>query len=122
MTRHTAFIICSAVAAIAAGRVKFAFNFVHGYEVAAMLHVTVRTVAVSCRRLHFNLIGMAVIAEGAFVTGGAETVIRRGIEAVIFDEGLRMAESIVGLQTPHLLVFMTFGTVYLLTDSQCFRV
>jgi hypothetical protein len=75
MARYTAFVICSAMAAVAAGRVEFAFDLVRGHEVATMRHFTVGTVAVFCRRLHFNLIGVAVITEGAFMTGGTETVV-----------------------------------------------
>lgn len=86
MASHAALVVGSAVATVAAGRVKFSFDLVHCHEVATVRHFTVRTVAVFNRRLHFNLIGVAVITEGALVTGGAETIIRRGIESMILDE------------------------------------
>jgi hypothetical protein len=41
---------------------------------------------------------------------------------VVFDEGPGVAEGIKSLHGAFLLVFMAFGTVYLLPDSQCFRV
>ena len=86
MTSHTAFVICSAMTAIATGRIKFSFNFVKGYVVAAMLKFTIRPVSITDGWLHFNFIGVAVITEGTFVTGGAETVIRSSVETVIFYE------------------------------------
>ena len=75
MTRAAAFVIASAVAAVATGRIKFSFDLVQGYEVAAMLEFPVGAVAIAGGRFHFDLVGVAVVAEGAFVTGGAETVV-----------------------------------------------
>lgn len=118
MTGDAAFVIGPAVAAVAAGRIKLPFNFVQGDEIAAMREIPVRTIAIAGGRLHFDLVGMAVVAEGAFVTGGAKPVIRCGIEAVILDEGRCMAERVEGLHGPFLLVFVAFGAVYLLTDGQ----
>ena len=86
MASDTSFIVGPAVAAIAAGWVKLPLNLVQGNEIAAVLKVTIRAVAVSRGRLHFNLVGVTVIAEGTFVAGGAEPVIGRGIEAVVLDE------------------------------------
>jgi hypothetical protein len=40
---------------------------------------------------------------------------------MIFDEGSGVTEGIESLHSAFLLVFMTFGTVYLLPYSQCFR-
>lgn len=92
VTGDATLVVGSAVAAVATGRVELSFNLVQGDEVAAMLHFTVRPVAVACGGLHFHLVGVAVVAEGAFVTGGAEPVIRCGVETVTLDEGRRMAE------------------------------
>jgi hypothetical protein len=75
MAGNTAFVVGSAVAAIAAGGIKFAFNLVHGYEIATMLKFTIRAITVSGRWFHFYFIGVAVITEGAFMAGGAESVI-----------------------------------------------
>jgi hypothetical protein len=75
MARYTAFVISSAVATVATGRVEFAFDLMHSYEVPTMLHFTVRPVTVFCGRLHFNLIGMAVITEGAFVASRTESIV-----------------------------------------------
>ena len=83
---NAAFVVGSAMAAVAAGRVKFAFDFVQGDVVATMLKVTVRAVAVAGGGFHFHLVGVAVVAEGAFVAGGAEPVVRGGVEAVVLDE------------------------------------
>lgn len=92
MAGDAAFVISSAVAAVAAGRVEFAFDPVQGEEVAAMLEFPVGAIAIAGGRLHFNLVGVTVIAERAFVTGGTEPVIRRGVEAVILDERSCVAE------------------------------
>jgi hypothetical protein len=94
VARHAAFVIGSAVTAVAAGRIKFAFDLVQGHEVAAVRHLHVRAVAVFYGRLHFDLVGMAVGAEGGFVTRGAEPVIRRSVEAVILDKGPGMAKGV----------------------------
>ena len=75
MTGDAALVVGSAVTAVATGRIEFSFDLVHGNKVAAMLEFPVRTFAIAGRRLHFNLIGMAVSAKGAFMTGGAESVI-----------------------------------------------
>jgi hypothetical protein len=63
VTGDAAFVVGSAVTAVATGRVKLSFNFVHGNEVAAMLEFPVWSVAITDGRLHFNLVGVAVIAE-----------------------------------------------------------
>ena len=120
MASHAALVVAPAVAAVAAGRVKFALYLVQGDEVAAMLEFPVRTVAIASGRFHFDLVGMAVITERAFVTGGTKPVIRRGIEAVVLDEGWCMAESAEGLHGSLLLVFVTFGAIYLLSGRQRF--
>jgi hypothetical protein len=86
MTRDTALVVCSAVAAVTTGWIEFSFDFVHGDEVAAMLEFPVGALPVAGGRLHFNLVGVAVVAERAFVAGGAESVIGRGVETVVFDE------------------------------------
>ena len=75
MASDAAFVVAPAVAAVATGRVKFSFDLVQGYEVATMLEFPVGAVAIAGGRFHFDLVGMAVVAEGAFVTGGAETVV-----------------------------------------------
>ena len=122
MTGYAAFVVGSAVAAIAAGRVEFPFNFVQSDVVAAMLEVTVGTVAIAGGWFHFHLVGMAVVAEGAFMAGGAEPVVGGGVEAVVLDESRSMAESVKGFHRAFLLVFMAFGAVYLLSDGEGFRV
>jgi hypothetical protein len=86
VTRYAAIVIGSTVAPIAACRVKPAFNFMQAHEIPSMLKFTIRTIAVAGRRFHFHLVGVAVVAERAFVTGGAEPVIGGGIETVVFDE------------------------------------
>lgn len=91
---HAAFVIGSAVTAVTAGRIKFAFDLVQGHEIAAVWHLHVRAVAVFYGWLHFDLVGMAVGAEGGFVTGGAEPVIRGSEEAVILDKGPGMAKGV----------------------------
>jgi hypothetical protein len=72
--------------AVAAGRVKLAFNPVQGNKIASVLEFPVGAFAVTDRRFHFYLVGVAVSAEGTFVTGGTEPVIRRSVETVTFDE------------------------------------
>ena len=69
MAGDAAFVICSAMTTVTAGRIEFSFNLVHRHEVAAMGHLTIRTVAVFKGGLHLDLIGMTVVTEGAFVTG-----------------------------------------------------
>ena len=63
VTGDAAFVIGSAVTAVAAGRVKFSFDPVQGKEVAAVLEFPVRTIAIAGGRLHFDLVGVAVVAE-----------------------------------------------------------
>jgi hypothetical protein len=60
---HASFVIGSAVAAVAAGRIKFPFDLVHRHEIPAMGHFTVGTVAVFNGGLHLDLAGVAVVAE-----------------------------------------------------------
>jgi hypothetical protein len=115
----TAFVVGAAVTAVAAGRVQFSLDLVHGHEIATVRHVTVGTVSVFDRGFHFNLIGMAVVAEGAFVTGGAEAVIRGCVETMVLDKGWSMTEGIKRLHGAFLLIFMTFGATDLLADCQC---
>jgi len=117
---HTTFVIASAVAAVATARVKFPFNFVQGYVVATVRHVAIRTVAVFYRRVHFDLVGVAVVAEGTFVTGGTEPVIRCGVEAVVLDKSRSMAKGAERFHGAFLLVFMAFRAADLLSDGQCF--
>src|SRR6185369_6018571 len=120
MTSHAALVVASAVAAVAAGRVELSFNLVQGDEIAAVLELSVGAVAVFQGRLHFNLVGVAVIAEGTLVAGGTKPVVRRGVEAMILDEGRGVAERIESLHGALLLVYMAFGAVYLLSDGQRF--
>lgn len=120
MAGHAALVVGTSMAAVAAIRVKLSLDLVHGNEIAAVLHLPVRSMAVFQRRLHFNFIGMAVGTEGALVTGGAETVVAGSIEAMVFYERRRVAESAESLQGPLLLVFMAFRTVNLLADGQGF--
>lgn len=120
MARYAAFVIASAVAAVAASRVKFPFNLVHGHEIATVRHVAIRTVAVFYGRFNFDLVGVAVIAEGTFVTGGAEPVIRCSVETVVLDKSRGMAEGIERFHGSFLLVLMAFRAADLLSDGQCF--
>ena len=105
------------MAAIADCRIKFTLDLVHGHEVTAMGHFPVRAMAVLYRRLHFCLIGVAVAAERTLMAGAAEPVIRGGVETVILDKGRCMAESIKCLERAFLLILVTLGTTYLLTDG-----
>lgn len=115
-------VIGSAVAAVAAGRVKLPLNLMQGYEVASVLEFPVRPLAVAGGRFHLGLISVAVSAEGAFVTGCTEPVIRCGIESVVLDKRAGVAEGIKRLHGALLLVFMTFGAAYLLPYGQCLGV
>jgi len=83
---YTAFVVGAAMTAIATGGIEFTFYLVHGHEVAAMLHLTVGTIAELCGWFNLDFVGMTVIAEGAFVAGTAESVIRGSIKAVTFDK------------------------------------
>lgn len=69
MARYTAFIIGSAMTAVAAGRIKLPLNLVQCHKITTVLEFTVRAIAIDSRRLHLNFIGVAVIAERAFMTG-----------------------------------------------------
>jgi hypothetical protein len=59
----TAFVVGTAMASVAAGRIEFPFDLVHRHEVAAMGHLAVGTVAVLDGGLHLDLVGVAVVAE-----------------------------------------------------------
>jgi hypothetical protein len=60
---NAALIVGTAMTTVTAGRVEFPFNFVHGHEVAAVGHLTIGTVSVFNGGFHFDLIGVAVVAE-----------------------------------------------------------
>jgi hypothetical protein len=60
---NAAFVIGTAVTAVTAGRIKLAFDLVQRREIAAMRHISIRTISVFQGRLKLCLIGMAVIAE-----------------------------------------------------------
>ena len=46
MARNTAFIILTSMTTVAVGRIKLAFDLVHGHEVAAVWHLTVWPITV----------------------------------------------------------------------------
>ena len=56
---------------VTSGRVNLAVDLVAGQIIATVDKLPVRTFAVFDRRLDFQLVGVAVVAEGAFVTAGA---------------------------------------------------
>jgi len=58
-----AFVVGTAMAAVAAGRIELAFDLVQRHEVSAVRHITIGTIAVFKRRLHLDLVGVAIIAE-----------------------------------------------------------
>ena len=109
MAGDTSFVVGSAVTAVAAGRVEFAFDLVQGHEVAAMRHFAVRTVTIFQGRLHFDLVGVAIAAERHFMACGAEAVVGGGIETVIFYKNRGVAEGVEAFHGSLLLVFMAFG-------------
>ena len=84
---HTAFIIGTAMTAIAAGRIELAFDLVHSHVITAVRHLTIGTIAILNRRLHLDLVGMAIVAERAFVAGGTEPLIGRSVKTMVFHKG-----------------------------------
>ena len=66
---EAAFVVGTAMASIAAGRIELAFDLVHGHVITAVRHITIGTIAIFNRRLHLDLVGMAIVAERAFVAG-----------------------------------------------------
>jgi len=69
MACYATFIIGSTMTAVAAGRIKLSLNLVHCNKITTVLEFTVRAIAIEGRRLHLNTVGVAVIAERAFMTG-----------------------------------------------------
>ncbi len=63
MAGYAALVIGTAMAAITACRIKFAFNPVQRHEVPAMRHLPVRPIPVLCRGFYFYFAGMAIITE-----------------------------------------------------------
>ena len=70
MAGDAAFVVGTAMAPVAAGRIELAFNLVQRHEVPAMRHFTIGAIAIFNGWLHFNLVGMAIVTERAFMAGG----------------------------------------------------
>jgi hypothetical protein len=87
MADYALFVVGSAVTPVTAGRVNLAFYHVQREEISAMHQLPIGPVTMFNRRLDLYVIGMAVGAERTFMTGGAQPVVTRRIEAVVLDEG-----------------------------------
>jgi hypothetical protein len=115
MADYALFVIGSAVTPVTAYRVNLAFYHMHREEIAAMYQLPVGPVAMLDRRPDLHFIGMAVGAERTFMAESAQPVVTPRIEAVVLDEGRRMAEGPIRfeytLDCPLVIVFVAFGAV-----------
>src|ERR1700674_5844828 len=116
MANDALFVIGSAVTPVTASRVNLAVYLVQREVIAAMHQLPVRPVAMLDRRPDLHFICMAVGAERTFMAEGAQPVVTRRIEAVVLDEGRRMAEGPIRFENTLLftlvIVFVAFGAVH----------
>ena len=92
MTDDAFFIIGPAVTFIATARVYLAVDLVQGQIISAVDQFAVGPVAELDRRLDLQFIGMAIVAEGAFMAGSAELCFPCRVQAMVFYKILGMNE------------------------------
>jgi hypothetical protein len=112
VTDYTFLIIGSAVTFVATAGVHLAVDLVQCQIIPTMNQLAVRPVAELDGRLDLKFVGMAVVAERAFVTGGAELCIAGCIQAMGFNEVLGMVERCIRLHGPPDLIFVTFSAYW----------
>jgi len=79
-------VIGPAMAAVAAYRVNFTFEFVTGHVITPVHEISVRPVSKLHGRLNFIVVSVAISAERLLVADTAGTLFRLGRKAVIFDK------------------------------------
>lgn len=110
MANNALFVVRSAVTAVTACRVNFAFNFMSGQKIAAMNQFTVGTVAVFDGWFDFQLVGMAVIAERGGMADCADFFIPAGSIFMFFDKYVGVVEYRIGFESPlELLILVAVG-------------
>jgi len=92
VTDDAFFIIGPAVTFVATARVYLAVDLVQGQIIPAVYQFAVRPVAEHDRWFDLQLIGMAIVAEGAFMAGSAELCFPGRVQAMVFYEILGMNE------------------------------
>ena len=88
----TFFIIGSAVTFVTTAGVHLTVDLVQRQIISTMNQFAIRPVAEPDRRFDFKFVGMAVVAERAFVTGRTELCFTCRIHAMGFNEILGMVE------------------------------
>jgi|SRR6185369_4885376 len=108
VTDDTFFIIGPAVTFVATARVYLAVDLVQGQIIPAVYQFAVRPVSQLDWRLDLQFVGMAVVAEGAFMAGRAEICFPSRVQAMAFYELPGMDKRRIRLHGSPDLILMAF--------------